>query len=177
MPKNTIIFIDSGDTLIDESTQIYDERGVVTDAEFFPEAKETLLRLCREGFRIALVADGKSESFHRVYERHGLDGCFETWTISEEVGKEKPAAEMFSDAMKKMRLTDDDKSRVVMIGNNLKKDVAGANRFGITSIWLDISPRYFHTFENEDMVPRHTVRQYGELLSLIYRLEERQNLL
>ena len=31
-----------------------------------------------------------------------------------------------------MKLTQKDKQKIVMIGNNLKKDIAGANRFGIT---------------------------------------------
>ncbi len=38
MNKNLIIFTDSGDTIIDEGTQIYDDRGIVTEAEFIPGA-------------------------------------------------------------------------------------------------------------------------------------------
>ena len=57
---------------------------------------------------------------------------------------------MFDTAKQAMKLTEEDKGRIVMIGNNLKKDVAGANQFGITSIWLDWSPRYFHEYEEAD---------------------------
>ena len=51
-----------------------------------------------------------------------------------------------------------DKARIVMIGNNLKKDIAGANRQGLISIWLDWSPRYFHTAEEPDWEPDYTVK-------------------
>lgn len=88
------------------------------------------------------------------------------------VGEQKPARSMFETAMKKMCLTEADKPRIVMVGNNLKKDVAGANRFGITSIWFDWSPRYFHNVEEPDWQPDYTVKTTGALKELIDALEK-----
>ncbi len=173
MDKNLIIFTDSGDTIIDESTQVFDERGIVARAEFIPGAGEVLRQLKEEGYRIALVADGEWESFQNVYRENGLGYCFEEWIVSEVVGEQKPARSMFDTAMVKMGLTEADKPFIVMIGNNLKKDVAGANRYGITSVWLDWSPRYFHTVEEPDWQPDYTVSTPEELKALITRLEEK----
>ena len=172
MNKNLILFTDSGDTIIDESTQVFDERGIVTEAEFIPGAGEVLKQLKEEGYRIALVADGEWESFQNVYKKNGLGYCFEEWIVSEVVGEQKPARSMFDTAMEKMGLCDGDKPFIVMIGNNLKKDVAGANRYGITSVWLDWSPRYFHEAEEPDWQPDYTVKTPEELKKLIDRLEE-----
>ncbi len=172
MKKNLIIFTDSGDTIIDEGTQVFDERGIVTGAEFIPGAGEVLRQLKEEGYRIALVADGEWESFQNVYRENGLGYCFEEWIVSEVVGEQKPARSMFDTAMGKMKLTEADKPFIVMIGNNLKKDVAGANRYGITSVWLDWSPRYFHSVEESDWQPDYTVKTPEELKALIGRLEE-----
>lgn len=172
MSKNLIIFTDSGDTIIDESTQVFDERGIVTSAGFIPGAGEVLKQLKEEGYRIALVADGEWESFQNVYRENGLGYCFEEWIVSEVVGEQKPARSMFDTAMKKMGLQESDRPFIVMIGNNLKKDVAGANRYGITSIWLDWSPRYFHQAEEPDWQPDYTVKTPEELKELIHRLEE-----
>ena len=173
MGKNLIIFTDSGDTIIDESTQILDERGIVTRAEFIPGAGEVLKQLREEGYRIALVADGEWESFQNVYRENGLGYCFEEWIVSEVVGEQKPARSMFDAAMEKMKLSESDKPFIVMIGNNLKKDVAGANRYGITSIWLDWSPRYFHSVEEPDWQPDYTVKTPEELKALIGELEKK----
>lgn len=172
MNKNLIIFTDSGDTIIDESTEVYNDRGIVTRADFIPGAGEVLKALHEEGYRMALVADGEWESFQNVYRENGLGGCFEQWIVSEMVGEQKPARSMFETAMDKMRLTEADKPRIVMVGNNLKKDVAGANRFGITSIWFDWSPRYFHNVEEPDWQPDYTVKTPGELKALIETLEK-----
>ena len=134
MKKKLIIFTDSGDTIVDESTQVFDERGIVTEAELIPGAGEVLQALQEEGYRIALVADGEVESFRNVYRKNGLGDCFEQWIISEEVGEQKPASSMFDTAMERMGLKKEDKPFIVMIGNNLKKDIAGANRYGIHSV-------------------------------------------
>ena len=173
MKKNLIIFTDSGDTIIDESTQIYDDQETVLRADFIPGAGEVLKQLKDEGYRIALVADGTWESFQNVYRENGLGYCFEEWIVSEVVGEQKPARSMFDTAMEKMGLADADKPFIVMIGNNLKKDVAGANRYGITSVWLDWSPRYFHTVEEPDWQPDYTVKTPEELKALIEELEKK----
>lgn len=140
--KGLIIFIDSGDTLVDESTEIRDEEGVVTEAKLFPGAGEAVRTLHRAGYRIALVADGLEASFRNIFRQHGLECCFEARAISESVGAEKPDPAMFRCAMEQMGLSDEDKGRIVMIGNNLERDIRGANAMGIHSILAAYSPRY-----------------------------------
>lgn len=170
MSKKLIVFTDSGDTIIDEGTQVYDDRGIVLEADFIPGAGEVLKQLHDEGFTIALVADGEWESFQNIYQKNGLADCFDAWIVSEVVGKQKPEPIMFETAFEKLRLTQEDRSRVVMIGNNLKKDIAGANRQGLTSIWLDWSPRYFHTVEEPAWQPDYTVKTPAELIPLLHSL-------
>lgn len=172
MNKRLIIFTDSGDTIIDEGTQVLDDRGIVVKADFIPGAGEVLKQLHDEGFTIALVADGEWESFQNVYRLNGLGYCFDQWIVSEVVGKQKPEPIMFETAFRKLGLGEEDKSRIVMIGNNLKKDIAGANRMGLTSIWLDWSPRYFHTVEEPDWQPDYTVHTPQELIPLLHRLND-----
>ena len=172
MNKKLIIFTDSGDTIIDEATQVFDGRHIVQEAKFIPEADRVLRQLHEEGYTIALVADGEWDSFQNVYRRTGLDDCFDAWVVSEVVGQQKPAAIMFETAYEKLGLTEADKRRIVMIGNNLKKDVAGANRQGLISVWLDWSPRYFHTVEEPDWQPDYTVHTPQELIPLLHRLND-----
>jgi putative hydrolase of the HAD superfamily len=78
---------------------------------------------------------------------------------------------MFQTAFDQFSLSAADKSRVVMVGNNLSRDIAGANRFGITSIFLDWSPRYPHTSQAPDEAPDYTIHTPPELLPLLEQLE------
>ncbi len=171
--KRLIIFTDSGDTIIDEATQVRDERGIVQEGDFIPGADAVLKQLHDEGFTIALVADGEWESFQNIYRKNGLGCCFDAWIVSEVVGRQKPEPIMFETAYEKLNLTEADKNRIVMIGNNLKKDIAGANRQGLISVWLDWSPRYFHTIEEADWKPDYTVKTPAELIPLLHALEEK----
>ena len=171
--KKLIIFTDSGDTIIDEGTQVYDDRGIVLEADFIPGAGAVLKQLHDEGFTIALVADGEWDSFQNVYRKNGLGYCFDAWVVSEVVGLQKPAPIMFETAYEKLGLTEEDKKRIVMIGNNLKKDIAGANRQGLISVWLDWSPRYFHEVEEPDWQPDYTVKTPAELIDLIHMLNDK----
>ena len=49
--RNAIVFLDSGDTLVDESTEVRIKGDVVDHAEFFTGIKEVLFQLKNAGFR------------------------------------------------------------------------------------------------------------------------------
>ena len=172
--RNLIIFTDIGDTVIDEGTEVRDcPEGVVHRADCIPEAKETMLRIYEKGYTIAMVADGLVESFHNTMEENGLDHIFTTWVISEAVGVEKPNRLMFETALSNLGLTEADKSRIIMVGNNLSRDVLGANRFGITSVHLCWSPRYPRQAAGPEEEPDYRIYHPSELLPLVEKLENR----
>ena len=167
-----ILFTDIGDTIIDEGTEIRDvPGGVVHRADCLPGAKETMLALYAQGYTIAMVADGLVQSFHNTMTQHGLGHIFAAKAISEAVGAEKPDARMFQAAMDQLGLTEADKPRILMIGNNLARDIAGANAFGIRSAFLRWSPRYRHTWESAAETPDYVLDAPDELPALLERLE------
>lgn len=170
MKKNLIIFFDSGDTIVDETTEVRDERGIVVKAELHDGGKDLLLKLHEEGFILALVADGEVESFKNIYSQHGLSDVFDARAVSEAVGIMKPAAEMFQTAFDALHLTEADKKRVVMIGNRYNRDVLGANRYGITSILYNWSKRYENAPATEEEKPDYTVSTKEALYSLLIKL-------
>ncbi|MDO4740159.1 MAG: HAD family hydrolase [Eubacteriales bacterium] len=136
-----------------------------------PGAKEALWELRRRGHTIALVADGLEESFERMFRIHGILGCFDAFVTSEKVGCEKPSTQMFRTAMDALGLREEDKARIVMIGNNVERDIAGANRFGIRSVLLTWSPRYRMQPACAEETPSFAVSTPDELPELIARLE------
>ena len=172
MEHKLIIFWDSGDTIVEEKTEKRDEREIVYYAELHEGCKEMLEQLYSEGYTMALVADGEVESFKNVYEQHGLSHIFKVRAISEALPDRKPAAIMFQTAFDGLGLKDADKKRVVMIGNNLIRDVVGANRYGITSILFDWSPRYDMNPKNEEETPEYVVHTPKELVDLIHKLDD-----
>ncbi|MFQ9933153.1 MAG: HAD family hydrolase [Lachnospiraceae bacterium] len=161
------VFIDCGDTLVDESTQIFDDEGNVIDVKFFDGAKELLCRLKSKGYIVVLVADGRVKSFENIFNKIGFLNEFDGFVVSEKVGALKPDSKMFEAAFNLLPEDIRNKENIVMVGNNLKRDIKGANNFGITSVWLNLSPRYFHEFEEGDWQPDYEIHSPLELMDLL----------
>lgn len=173
--KHLIVFTDCGDTLVDEALQTFDparDDGLVLGAGLIEGAKEELVDLKNAGFRVAMVADGLTESFNNIVRQHALEPYFEKRIISEPLRTVKPDPKMFLTAMAEMGLTEADIPRIVMIGNNLERDIAGANRMGICSVLLTYSPRYRMAPETAEEMPDYAVEMPCEILPLLERLEE-----
>ena len=172
MSKKLILFIDGGDTLIDEGSLKRDEEDVVTGAEPIPGALETLRSLKESGYTICLIDDVKNQSVTNVFMANGHLDCFTAVSTSEDAGVSKPASDLFENAMKKLGIDADEKKRIIMAGNSCRADIAGANRFGITSVLMDWSPRYNMTPQNADEVPDFIIHKPEELIELLERLED-----
>ena len=57
-----------------------------------------------------------------------------------------------------------------MIGNNIKRDILGANQMGITSILISYSPRYVMQPDCEEETPDYVISKPCELYELVEQL-------
>jgi putative hydrolase of the HAD superfamily len=170
-PLLKAVFLDSGDTLVNEATEKFDADGYVIEAGLIPGALDMVRALAREGYRIALVADGRVRSFDTILGGHGIAPHFHAQVISESAGCEKPDRRMFEQAMSALGLGTGDAEAIVMVGNHLERDIGGANRLGIISIWQSWSKKRSHIPAEAHEVPRYTIRSPGELPGLLADIE------
>ncbi|MDH4414653.1 MAG: HAD hydrolase-like protein [Rhizobium sp.] len=172
VPHLAAVLLDCGDTLVDESTEVkLPGTDVVVSGKLIPGADAMLQELATAGHRLALVADGPRATFENLLGQHGLWSCFEAHVISEDVGELKPSPRMFEAAFKALGLSQDDRARTVMVGNNLERDILGANRFGLISIFLAWSLRGTHKPKNRRERPRLTIKQITQLPTLLEKIE------
>lgn len=140
VPHLGAVFLDCGDTLIDEATEVKrDGTEVVLKADEIPHAMEAVRRLYADGYTLVLVADGPRETFENLLKHRGIWDLMSAHVISGDVGALKPDARMFAAAMEAVGL--DNPARAVMVGNNLARDIRGANDFGLESIFVGWSQR------------------------------------
>ncbi len=164
------IFFDLGDTLIDEGSEVKDSEGTTLHADVIPGMAAAVHHLKERGHRLALVADSRPDTPPNVLRQHGLFGLFETLAISEVVGASKPDPLIFQAALDALGISTQDYGRVVMVGNNLERDVVGANRLGLISVFLHWTERRRTQPLTTEEHPRHTVHTASELVALIERL-------
>ena len=58
-----------------------------------------------------------------------------------------------------------------MVGNNLERDIKGANRLGLISVFLSWSPRRAKTPADPSEIPDYTIEEPLALLDLMDALE------
>jgi HAD superfamily hydrolase (TIGR01662 family) len=168
------ICLDFGDTLVDQSTEVKDETRTTLRGELIPGADKMTRELKRRGYKLAIVSNGPVGSIYNVLSQHSLYDFFDAFAISEGLGVEKPDPHIFIHALDGLGITKEDYSRTVMVGDNLKCDVKGANNMGMISIWIDWARRYPQAPADDSEVPQHTIRTPLDLLPLIESLEHRQ---
>lgn len=166
------ICFDCGDTLADEGSEIKDARGVTLRADLIPGAVDVIRELKRQSYPLALVADGPAATFINILTQHELYEYFDAFAISEEVGVEKPHPRIFIHALEQLDIRREDYGRVVMVGNNLARDVKGANALGLISVWLDWAPRRPKVPADASEVPQYTIKTLAALLPLIQGLDK-----
>ena len=165
------LLFDLGDTIMLEETEVKDDQGITLQAELVPGMAEALRQFKAQGHRLALVADAHPETPPNVLRQHGLHNLFDALAVSEVVGASKPDPHIFCVALDALGIAAGDYCRVVMVGNNLERDVVGANRLGLISVFFHVSERRRTRPLMGDEVPRHTVTSAHELITLIERLD------
>ena len=167
------IFLDCGDTLIDEATE--EKIGEVSQrADLIPGADTLMHALQARGYTLALVADGPVATFRNNLGPYDLYDIFDVYAISEEVGVFKPNPAIFLSAFEQLGIAEADYAQVVMVGNSLERDIKGANELGLISVWLDWAPRRSKTAADASEVPDYTIKMPLELLDVLDRIEEKK---
>jgi len=167
----TICF-DFGDTLVDEGSEIKDENAVTLKAELIPGADEVLRELKNRGYPLCLIADGPWNTYYNVLGHFDLWDLFDARAVSEKVGVNKPDPRMFTHAMEQLGISSKDYSRAMMVGNNLERDIKGANMLGMISVWLDWAPRRSKVPADVLEKPDYTIKLPLDLIGIVDQLED-----
>lgn len=165
------ICFDSGDTIIDEGTEIKNDAGVTLEVDLIPGVAEMLQELKRRGYKLALVSDGPGGKENNSLWHHGLYDLFDAHAMSGEVGVSKPEPGIFRHVLDQLDISQKDYHRVMMVGNHLTRDIKGANQLGLMSVWIDWSPRRSKIPAEDLEIPKYTIKAPEELILLIERLE------
>lgn len=168
-PLAALLF-DLGDVIMREETEEKVD-GVTRRAELVPGMAALLRDLKGPGRRLGLVADTREGTYLNVLRQHGLFDLFDIFAISDLLGCEKPDRRMFAHALEGLGLGPEDWPRVAMIGNNLSRDIRGANALGLISVWFAWNERYPLAPADPDERPTYQVGDAEELRMLLAALD------
>lgn len=131
-------------------------------APLLPGAVDVVAQLA-ERFRIAFVTNGLADVQRPRLEASPLAGAAEVLIISDEVGAAKPDPAIFRATFAAMG--EPDRGDVTMVGDSLSADIAGADAFGLATVWL--APPGTPAPRSDDPVPTHRIAELRELVPLL----------
>lgn len=114
----------------DLNAHFEDERASTNP--FIPGADLALDALAGR-FRLAIVTNGIPDVQREKLVRTGLTERFEAVVISGELGIGKPNPHIYHETLRQLGLPADD---CIMVGDNFRRDVAGAQDVGIRGVWI-----------------------------------------
>ncbi len=166
------ILFDLGDAIMVETSEAKDETGTTLSADLIPGVEPVLRELKARGFPLGLVADTRRGTYQNVLRQHNLYDLFDVFAISDELGVEKPDARIFGAALDALGVEPGDYDKVLMVGNNLRRDVRGANALGLVSIWFHWNDRYPVQPADAMEEPAFVVHSAEELLKRVELIEQ-----
>jgi HAD superfamily hydrolase (TIGR01549 family) len=133
-----------------------------------PGAGKTLDLVKRRGVKLALLSNCTDGAYVRtVIRRLGWEGYFDPFVTSADIGARKPLPVAFLPVLDRWDLRPD---QIVMVGDSLYHDVAGAGRLGIQTIHFTALENPGDSAHRSKILPRWTANSHEELQGLLTRL-------
>lgn len=142
MTVDHFVCFDLGDTIMVEETEEKDETRTTQRAELIPGLADLIRSLHQQGVMLGIVADTRPGTYRNVLLQHNLYGLFSVFSISEELGVEKPHPLMFTVAVGEAKRQGYTGNSPVMIGNNYARDIVGGKQAGFVTCWFHWNDRY-----------------------------------
>ena len=126
----------------------------------FKEVPEVLKSLKGKDLKLAILSNGTPTLIKQLVKSNNLDNFFDDLFSIEEVGIYKPDSKVYDIPIKKYYIK---KNEVVFLSANTW-DVSGGGNYGYNSIWVN---RNNNIFDKLDYLPKHQIKQLGELLDVL----------
>ncbi len=125
----------------------------------------TLIKLREQGLKLAIVTDApRLKAWIRLVELK-LHDFFDVVVTFEDTKKYKPNPEPFEKAMKMLKVTPDE---CMMVGDWAERDIRGANKLGITSVFA----RYGALRPAKDSKADYELRNITDLLKVVEKVQK-----
>jgi len=129
--------------------------------EFRPGARAAL-EAARADYAVGLVTNGGRETQTTKLEALGIADAFDVRVFADPANgvEPKPDPEPFRRALSALEIDPDD---AVHVGDSLSCDVAGANQFGLASVWVPFDEKT----RSAEPTPTYTVESPSDLPAIL----------
>ena len=126
----------------------------------YKEVHEVLTKLKEKNFKLAILSNGTPSLLDKLVKSNDLDNLFDDIFSIEKVGIYKPDSKVYDMPINKYQIQ---KNEVAFLSANTW-DVSGGGNYGYNSLWVN---RNNGIFDKLDYLPKHQIKQLGELLDIV----------
>ena len=126
----------------------------------FSEVKETLNKLKKKDFKLAILSNGTPSLLGNLVKNNNLENIFDDIFSIEEVGIFKHDSKVYELPVNKYNIKKDE---ILFLSANTW-DVSGGGNYGYNSVWVN---RNKNIFDNLDYQPLDEIHDLSELLEII----------
>ena len=126
----------------------------------FSEVKETLNKLKKKDFKLAILSNGTHSLLGNLVKNNNLEKIFDDIFSIEDVGIFKPDSKVYELPVNKYNIKKDE---ILFLSANTW-DVSGGGNYGYNSVWVN---RNKNIFDNLDYQPLDEIHDLSELLEII----------
>ncbi len=152
--------------LIPEAVRIYFKRSEAAWTAY-PDAQATLRHLYRQGYRLGALSNATDDPLiQRVVNRLGLRPWLSPVFTSAGLGTRKPLREVFDLVLSRWGLPAES---VVMVGDTLSADVAGAHVAGMRAVLITTGEEKLKVEPGPPIIPDARIAALSQLPELLER--------
>lgn len=127
---------------------------------FVYEETYKVLDQLKGNYQLLLLTNGSPDLQHtKLTITPEIAPYFDHIVISGGFGKGKPDPSIFVHALEQLNVSKDE---AIMVGDNLMTDILGANRIGMTSVWINR-----HDKVRNEVIPTYEIKHLDELFSIL----------
>lgn len=143
--------------------------GYLSLSGYLLEGAIELLEKLSSTHSVSMITNGISDIQYSRISVSGIGKYFENIIISGEIGCQKPAEEYFNITLE--MLGNPDKSEVIVIGDSLSSDIAGGNRSGIDTCWINFDSSFIEKNEKgiipKELNPVYEVNKLSQIIDIV----------
>lgn len=122
--------------------------------------KNVLEEIKRLGYKLYIITNGPKKAAF-IKQNAISDNLFIDLITSEEIGYMKPHQEFYDAMYEKFNIND--KSKMLIIGDELDKDILGGNNQGIDTVWFN----RFYKSNDTNIEPTYEINEIHELKKVL----------
>lgn len=130
----TSFFSELGKNINGADANIVYQKSLTNQTWLIPYATE-VCKFLSLTYELVFITNGFTNTQVERVQKSGIADYFQKIIVSEELGIEKPSIDFFKKALK--LIGSNDTSKMIIVGDSLSSDIAGANNAGIDCCWYN----------------------------------------